>query len=593
MLALVNNTFFLLYLLLYITKTEGLLLSIVINTILFIIPGFSALFILKKENHSLIYTIFIVLLASSASMIFSLLFHLLFNLPITALSFLSWTFLLTNTILILSKKKYLLFYTDKKICFTAIVLTIIIYPLYYFGAGYGISYLFDCDIERSGTSYGLLYHGKPFLLTDRNTSYFYAHPPLMNLYSAFTILLSGHIQDTKYYYDKAIERIDTLSHQFKKNEQLTFLDKSGEEIISTIRVADKNMVFFDNTLPSEIMLVDCVGKKKYIKTSQQAISRKELDQYRIKTSLNEMEKYYTQTPNFLQGRMPLIFLNVITSIILSAIVFGLTNSVLWTITATALYFSFPEIYILSSSGIYTAIINLAMLFLFYFYIFYDNPSFLFTSGLFCALSSQKTIIFPLAIVIWELSLNLNYSQKIKRLFTNKALLGFLSGMAIFWSYGLLTNTKVFWEEHVQHHLFNRIFHINDLGYSHYPSIGNLWKEFIKNTGGIFFLTAFLSITIFFIKKSFPQKTKLGVIFVWFLTGSFIYSIVDWRVHYHLLLILPPLIIGSILYFSSLANWKKYLILAICLYTIISNICTICQIISSHDFLNTYNFLGLL
>lgn len=588
---IISNSIFFLYLVTFFINM-GLLQSIFINLIVFIVPGIAITYSLNRPNYTILTFFFASLLFSTLCMLLFIIAHLLLRFYIHPANYILFTFFIVNGFLIRSKHNAFTYYLNKKLFAVITFLIITIYIFHYFGGTYGISYLFDCDIERSGTSYGLLYYGKPVMLTDRNTSYFYAHPLLMNLYSAFTIFLSGHIDEMKYYYDKALERIDILSHCYKENEQVVLLNTSKEEVIATIKAVKDNQVIFDDNFPSQIMLVNCIGARKILNTPQQRISIGDLKKYKIEDAVNDMERYYMNKPFFLPGRMPLFFLSVFTCFVLSAIVFRLTNSNLWTTVANIIYFTIPEIYIFNSGGIYTTIINLAMLFLLYYYLFYpNNHFFLFIAGAFCALSSQKTIILPFSIVVWEFIRRENYLQKIKHSLLNKSVLGFIFGMLIFWIYGFSTNAETFWVDHVRHHFLDRIFHIKSFGYLYPPRL-NLWVGFIKNIGIFLFLFLLYGIIINFIKIVFPKRAKLGVVFIWFIVGALVYSWVDWRVHYHLLLIVPPLVIGGILYFSSVTHWIKYCILSILIYFSVYNLFVIYKLIASRNFFDVYRFMGI-
>ncbi len=62
----------------------------------------------------------------------------------------------------------------------------------------------DQDMEVQGTAYGLVTDLQPLCLTNRGTVYFLAHPPLLHVYNATTLTLSGDLDAVRPAYDAAV-----------------------------------------------------------------------------------------------------------------------------------------------------------------------------------------------------------------------------------------------------------------------------------------------------------------------------------------------------------------------------------------------------
>lgn len=583
------------YIVLHTLKHQNFFMGIAINLLIFIVPGFSIVYHFNKKKYSSITIMFLTLLFSTLSSITCIGFHLICHIQPNPITFVLWIFFVSNISLLSTKEPSFeqTITLCRKDCVTLCILVCLVYVSYYYIATYQISYLFDSDIERSGTSYGLLHTGKPYLLTDRDSSFFYAHPPLMNTYSATTILLSGNLPETKHYYDSAMERLFWISHKFYPDEEVLLNDPSGYKILAKIKTVTQGNLIFENILPSKIISIDGIGRTKCFPVFENTMQQETLRKYKINDLLNNMEKNYAKNPLFFAGRLPLSFLSFLSCILLFTIIIKTSHSSLLATIGSLLYFSFPEIAIFGSSGIYTTLINVSMLFLVYFYIFHKEKMWLlFLAGVLCGLTSQKTIILPLSITIWEFITTKDLYKNIKQIVFNKAILGFIFGLMIFWFYGISTEPKTFFIEHFKHHIFDRIFHINTLGYSGYPTITKLWYDFGKNLGFWFFMVSILAINIQFFRKFLKEKSTLGIFFIWFTLGALCYSLVDWRVHYHLLIIVPAMTIGTMIFVSSVRNSVKVFVICICILNIFYNVFITYRVISPENLFYMYEFLGL-
>jgi len=157
-----------------------------------------------------------------------------------------------------------------------------------------------------------------------------------------------------------------------------------------------------------------------------------------------------------------------------------------------------------------------------------------------ALVNHKAVILPFCLAIADL-IQLFKPGAIAsgRDFCGiRSLIAFGCGTLVFWIYGLGVEPTSFYTDHVSHHVFDRIFHNNPLGYGGYPDIGPLWFEFLIGVGPGLVLIGGLALV-----APLTRYESLGSPFVslilWFAVGAVSFSIIDWRMTKHLMLIVPP------------------------------------------------------
>ena len=62
-----------------------------------------------------------------------------------------------------------------------------------------VPHMDDHDFETQGTAYGLVHDLVPKLLTDRHTTYYFAHPPLLHACVAGSFLYWNELDDLERY----------------------------------------------------------------------------------------------------------------------------------------------------------------------------------------------------------------------------------------------------------------------------------------------------------------------------------------------------------------------------------------------------------
>ena len=166
---------------------------------------------------------------------------------------------------------------------------------------------------------------------------------------------------------------------------------------------------------------------------------------------------------------------------------------------------------------------------------------------------------------------------------NKIILGFISGSIIFWIYGFSVDPNIFITEHIRHHFWDRILHINALGYDHYPTIIELWRTFCKNSGYLFMFMSAISVS--FLLCNMRRKGRDKSIFpIWCIVGAIIFSIIDWRQTVHLSLIMPALLISVFLFTSMQRSYIKIICFSGLLFCLIRNMLLIPEAITNYNVL---------
>jgi len=529
-LLFICNIIFLIYYLHYILFIPQSVLSIVINLMIFIIPGYSWALFFREKVEDFISFIFLTICMSSVILILGCLFFHFSKIKLSSINMLIFLFLLTNIGLLFLKKSEHISNEKFKIKHFIFIflLSIFIYLILYVSATRFIPPLEDHDMETQGTAYGIMHYLKPYMVTNRGTVYFFAHPLSLHFYIGNSALFLDQLDDLYYYYQSAV----SAEKEFEKKNFMEILMKNWRR---------------------------------------------------------DLRKFFSE-PHLLLTRMSNIFFSTINSFILFYLLYIYTNSFIFSIIGPIIYFTFPEIFVRSSYGGYNAITNFSLSIMAYFYICKEKikinsewkVALIFLSGFVGALTDQKIVILVIAVVIREFfNKNGNIWDKLRAPFSDRIIQGYISGTMLFWAYGFLVSPKAFFKDHITNHIAKR-FSLEDVRFVHsktiwYPSIVELWKEFNNHLGFPFLLVS-IPLTIYTLRNIKDRKSILGV---WFLTGAILFSITDWRQTKHLMLIILPLIISTLLFISRTKFWLKMIFLLIFTFLIYNNIEVIIKL--SKDF----------
>ena len=496
------NAIFLLYSLHYFLHFSNFTLSLLINLLIFIVPGIGWIGILKKRVKNSVMLLFFIVCFSLIILMTGLVGHHTFSIESSSLTFLIYLCIITNLGIFLSRNSDTLqFFIGKKKEFLVLILcSFLIYGCMYYGAR-EIPPLVDLDLEIPGPAYGLIYELKPYLTTNMNEYLNFSHPPLANFYCAYGILFLDKMEKFKFYYDSAKQAEKILKS--KPNEEST------HEITLSIFENDKKL-FLQRNLLFEVRLAN-------------------------------------------------IFISVLIFASLFLLILRITNSKLLGIFAGSLYIFSPGIFVRSCSFNYVAVTNYGLFILVYCYIFFDNNRIswsrnliILLPGVFAAFANQKTLFIIGAIVLLNAIIYIKKKEEkdMRNIIVNPSIIGYTLGMVLFWIYGLLIDSQSFIHTHIKTHIFNRIFHIGSMPVK-YLSILRLWMEFLVEAP--VFILAVLALV--FVWKKYINR-KEGIFILWFLVGAISFSIVDWRQTRHLMLLVPALIVLSMMAIAQVNKWLK-------------------------------------
>ncbi len=366
----------------------------------------------------------------------------------------------------------------------------------------------DHDLETQGTAYGMLNRLQMTMLTDRDTDYYFAHPPLAHLCVAGSFLYYGRLDELAYY-DAAWNRVQAAKREnrFQPSDRLAEIHRLNER--------------FD---------------------------------------ANTHHRLATRTPN--------VFLAALTVGLLASWITRMTGHGWLGLLIPLAYATSPQVFVRSAYGGYFAISNFALLqILLAVELFEQNEQneqnhdrsrqawlTCLLAGGFAAVANHKLLLLPAAIVTWEvirLAGDLTLKRAAKAML-HPVVLGFAAGTALFWIYGLAVNAEVFWLEHVRHHLVDRIVHDNPLGYRGYPTRSGLWLELWQHTGYLLLPLGLAALGLLCWTgptADAPGGTggrtagwhgTPGLWAVWTLLTAVAFTLIDWRQTKHLMPLLLPL-----------------------------------------------------
>ena len=275
-----------------------------------------------------------------------------------------------------------------------------------------------------------------------------------------------------------------------------------------------------------------------------------------------MYAQFKDKANVIYVRLPHIFLATIGIITLFRLFSTMIPSTAFSILGIMTYVTLPENLVGLCAEKYTAATNLFLILLLILYVSKPvkvrdkrNTSWIMFWMSFCmGLINSKAGILPLSMLICAFCFKSEIEARQKAAMT---FVGFLCGTLLFCLYGAIIDLGLFVSDSLQHHGINRFLHLNDNYGSGYHSIIGLWKTFISNHGILFCILAFLSIAYIPRVKDDPEYRLFAI---WFAVGAFIFSVIDCRLTYHLLLIILPLILGLVLFLwklSAVKSWRWF------------------------------------
>ena len=367
--------------------------------------------------------------------------------------------------------------------------------------------MMDHDWDSQSGAYGLIHTGAPLAVTDRGVFYFFANPPLLSFHIGLVALLRGSLDRLAYH-----------------EEMARALEKSY------------------GAHPTESAWGEAVEQSR---------------------------QRFLAEPHLLETRTPTLFFAVATLPLLFGILQGLTRSLWLSAMGCLLYITFPEVWVRSSHGGWTAITVFFLLAIAYGY-FRDDRKILLWGGFFAAVAkSKEAVLLPLALALWRGFREIQgpVRSRIQAMATHPALLGFGAGTVLFFGYGLWVSRQAFWTDFVRGHVWNRLFHIHTGG--SYPSVVGLWWQFSKVQGFPFLPLAALSVAWLLI-WSWRRRSLDGAMALWAILGSITFSVVDWRQTKHLIQLVPALVMAIMKVLSQHRGILRWGLLGLVSFLIIRN-----------------------
>ncbi|HSF14309.1 MAG TPA: PA14 domain-containing protein [Vicinamibacteria bacterium] len=505
----------------------GLLRSLAVNVVLFLAPGFPlAIAFFGRRANGLWLPWGLTFSLSLFVAIVSLFF--LVGVPLTGGSAWNVTWILTNVgLAAVTLSRRLGSWSprfDRRAWTLAGASFLGSYLLFFFGAERVVPPQSDHDFEVQGTGYGLLTRLEPFLLTDRETFYYFAHPLLLHIYVAGSFLYFDEMDHLSYY--------DAASRRALAAER-------GEPFEPPATLGERRVV---GVLDSDYVVDPPLAN----------------GHERIPVTSSEMRmiyQHYADAPHTLATRTPSVFLAAVTVSLLVLWIGRIAPTWLALLGGMA-YATSPEVTVRSSYGGYFAISNfLLLLTLLTLERFMRRPErysyatcFL-TAGL-AALANHKLILLPVAVGLWQVVRTPKlWRSNVLRAALNPVVLGFGFGTAVYWAYGMAIDFDAFWLEHVRTHLMDRLVHHNPLGYTGYLGPGALWIELWEHTAYLLLPMGILALVLGTWDAIERGETDsfTGLFLCWTLITAAVFTSVDWRMTKHLMPLMLPLHLAPILW----------------------------------------------
>ena len=185
--------------------------SLIINFVLFVAPGLPIVNLMIHKGWLRQFYVLWVIFLSFLTFVSIIVARYLFDLPVSAGGIWLWTWVITNLGFLLNLlaggPPTFGISVNCKRTLSFLLLFVAAYVIFFYGATRVVPVLGDQDDEVQGTAYGLLTRLKPSLLTGRNTEYMFAHPPLLHVYVAGSILYYNLLDEVAVYDSQSPNRL--------------------------------------------------------------------------------------------------------------------------------------------------------------------------------------------------------------------------------------------------------------------------------------------------------------------------------------------------------------------------------------------------
>lgn len=540
--AILINAVFVLYFCHYHFAVNRFIFSIVLSSLVYILPGWAWFLCLKKKPRDVVASLVYVVSLSFLIYLVGLIAFRIAGIGVTSENLFSYIFLVSNASFFVRRKRFAgempLFPVGRNLLVLALFF-VLVHGYFYWGASTVVPYIKDQDYPSVNPVYGLMNYLKPYALESHFT-YMLTKPPLAQFFCGYGVTLSGRLEDAKFFYDNAFKAEGTIERE----------DRDRWNYIKPLRIEEEKT--FRKRRP-ELLI-------------------------------------YT--------RLSYLFPAVATVLIIYHLLMTLTRVRLLAFFGTVLYLSIPEVFVRSSyAGWFAPTTFFAVMVAYLFLCFSEEERkekglrfSLFLASALLALTNHKgLIIIPgllgylflksvienrgggclKAISVWMRS-----SRR------SRMVLGAFAGSAIFWIYACSIDYENFYKDHIRYDFIEH-FHKEGLRITseegrylnRYPTLPEVWTEFNRNTGTLFLPLSFVSLV--YLARRIRRREAL--LFFWFLVGAVGYSIVDWKQTKHLMLIILPLLLPVVLFIHDRGKTGRIILLSVVAFIVIINILILCNL----------------
>ncbi len=421
----------------------------------------------------------------------------------------------------------------------------------YLGAAYFVPALEDQDMETQGTAYGLMHELAPTMVTNRQTSYFFAHPLLLHVWIGESALISDDLGRLKYHDEASLAvrndpTVSTIEAQWKK----AYAQFEKDPVLLPTRTP--NIVLGALTLFPMGFLVFLLTGSRFAALGA-CVMYMTLPEIYVRTSYGG----YLAVTNFflLSGAY---FYLLASGLLPQRGMVGTHASIGRSTWAAAFLGGWTDqkFLLLPMAAPFHAGIKALL----------DLPS-LVSGGLqhlVRALLARPYVIAGLLIGT-----------------------GFVAGWMTFAAYGLLVAPEDFIQDHLKSHIWwrlNKVANVNltrvEQGGFVYPSVLALWQQFADHTGWLLVPPMILGL-VFAVPR---VREAYGLLLIWAVVGIVGFSLVDWRQTKHLAHILPPLVMLAAIYWASLKGPARSLLGGLIAIAIAWNVWRIILLMNDFEYL---------
>jgi len=243
----------------------------------------------------------------------------------------------------------------------------------------------------------------------------------------------------------------------------------------------------------------------------------------------------------------------------------------WAFLCTAAAVTLPEMFIRSSYAGFTTISLVELLVIAWLYLSpheRHRGGMLFAASFLLALTNHKPLFVVPVFILSDLAacahrrplLNILTSWG-RGVWQTGIAGGALAGTTAYWLYGTAVNWEIFRDDHVYRDILFRFTHGPDASY---PSLLGLWLQWLRNTSFVS-LPLGAACIVYLVRRRGDLGRPLAL---WFMLGTVLASIVDWKQTKHLMLSFPPLALAPGLTWPSLSRRSRVIMAFLIVLTIV-------------------------